>query len=721
MPAVPTLPLDSAAAPMVITVDASMLGAPLKKPGLGTLFGITSMPTTPGDLASQVLVTLSQHMMGPAWNPDEPAGTTSVLPVVRGTGIKMIARFNDLMGGNPWYQWGGLTAWLQRVDGATQLIQSYKDLLYAVAPFNEPDNKLHGLENDASVPGATYDAKFNYLWTQTVQHIRAIDATVPIMGPNYEFYLPWKADQQQRMHDFLANAIATGTTPTLIGWHNLGPSPGDVPEALKYYRPLETQLAVPGRPLRVVVEEYGPQTNAPSDTPGNFEGVPGTMVQYWADLERYGIDFGSMGIYTTPGLLGNTLRHRDGGALAPNGGWQMMKWYKDMAGVGVPVSRWDTRAYLASDGVAAWDATAKALTVIAGGQDGPVNVQITGLAARGLGASVRVQLDETVWEKDPNEVETRIDRGGDPRTGPLNLFDKTFALDATGTLTVPIRRMARYDGYRIVVSAVASASATPTKFEAENATITGGVVHRGADGTLASGGAYVGGLDGADAALTFDVNVATAGIYVMTVRYANNTGATASHLVTVGCVPQGFVAYRTTPNGWSPTEMRLATKRVALAAGHNLIRLGKGVGSAEVDFIDVRPDTHRYEAESAQITGASAHPYWAAFWPEYVAQIDNAGSGVTFAIDAPTDGAYRLTIAYGNGSGATATHAVLVEGAMQATASYPATAGWLSTSNQDHAGGTTSVTVTLKTGVNHVTLQKATGFAELDGVTLGLP
>ncbi|HLK93547.1 MAG TPA: CBM35 domain-containing protein [Polyangia bacterium] len=721
-PPLPSFPALAAGAPAIITVDASTLGAPLKKPGLGTLFGITSMPATPQALSAQALVTVSEHMMGPAWNPGEPAGTTSVLPVVTGTGIKMIARYNDLMGGNPWYQWDGLTAWLQRVDGATQLIQSYRGLLYAVAPFNEPDNKLHGLENDTTIPGATYDAKFNCLWTQTFQHIRAIDATIPIMGPNYEFYLPWNADQQQRMHDFLANAIATGTTPTLIGWHNLGPSPGDVPEALtKYYRPLETQLNVPGRPLRVVVEEYGPQTNDPTDTPGNFEGVPGTMVRYWADLERYGIDFGSMGIYTTPGLLGNTLRHAGNGALLPNGGFQMMEWYKDMTGVGVPVSRWDTRAYLASDGVAAWDATTKTLTVIAGGQDGDVDVQIGGLAARGLGPSVRVQLDETVWEKDPNEVETRVDRGGDPRTAPLNLFDKTFTVAASGILTVPIRRMVTYDGYRLVVSAPAAPAAAPTKLEAEAAAVTGGVLHTGSDTWLASGGGYVGGLDGAASSVTFDVDVAAAGIYVMTVRYANAGAATASHLVTVGCVPQGFVAYPVTPNGWSPTEMRLVTKRLALAAGHNAIRLGKGVGSAELDFIDVRPDTHRYEAESAAITDATADPYWSAFWPEFVGQIDNADSGVTFAVDAPTDGAYRLTIAYGNGSGAPATHTVLVEGNAQATASYPPTAGWLSTPTQDRAGGTTSVVVTLKTGLNHVTLQKATGYAELDALTVGLP
>ncbi len=720
LPPLPTYPVPAAAAAAIINVDASQLSGSLKKAGLGTLFGVTAMPKTPPDLVAQTQVWLSEHMMTAPYNAGEVAGTSAVLPIIAGSGVKMVARYNDLMGGNPWYQWDGLSAWLERVDTATHAIQSYKSTLYAVAPFNEPDNKLHGLENDTSVPGADYDSKFNYLWTQTVQKIRSIDATVPIMGPNFEFYLPWQAGQQTRMQNFLSNAIATDTTPNLIAWHNLGPSPGDVPEALKSYRPLETQLKVPGAPLPVVVEEYGPQTTDSSLNPGNFEGVPGTMVKYWADFERYGIDYGSMGIYTTPGLLGNTLRHRAGGALLPNGGFQMMKWYHDLTGKMAFVSRWDTRAYLASDGVATWDDSAKTLTLLAGGQDGNVDVQIAGLGTHGLGNTVRVRLDEAVWTKDPNEVEPRIDRGGDPQTGALNVFDKTFTLDDQGLLTVPIRRMALYDGYRLVVSAVANADSYPNKYEAEDAVVTNATVHRGSDTELASGGGFVAGINDDDAAVTFDVTAEKAGIYQLTVRYANNTTATSTHLLSVNCVGQGYVAYPVTPNGWSANEMRLTTRRVLLKQGHNLIRLAKGTGYAELDFIELHLDTHRYEAEAAVITDANATPFYGAYWPEFVGGINNADSSVEFAIDAPADGTYRLDVDYGNGTTDTSTHNVFVDDAAQGSISYAPTKGWLSTDQQDFSGGTASVTVNLHLGVNRVRLQKGTGYAELDGVTLNL-
>jgi hypothetical protein len=721
VPPLPSLPIEDAGPPAVIAVDVTQTFGPLKKGGLGSLFGITSMPDTPADLAASSHVWVSEHMMLPNLNGGEPAGTAAVAAKVRAAGLKMVARYNDLMGGNPWYQWSGLPTMLTHVTAATQAIQQYKDVLYAVAPFNEPDNSLHGLENDTAVPGSTYDAKFNYVWTQAVRAIRAVDTTIPIMGPNFEFYLPWNGTTQTRMHDFLANAVATGTAPDLIAWHNLGPSPGDVYAAMPYYRSLEQSLGVPKAPLKVVIEEYGPQTTNAALTPGNFEGVPGTMVKYWADFERVGVDYGSMGIYTNEGLLGNTLRHVSPGTLAPNAGSLMMQWYKAMAGARVFVSRWDTRAYVASDGVASWDAAGHVLTVLAGGEDDDVDVQIAGLGTLGFGQSVRVRLDEAVWSKDPNEVETRIDCGGDPQSGPLNVLDKTVALGQGGTLTVPIRRMALYDGYRILVSAPAAPDAYPTKLEAEQAQVTAAVLHQGSDAWLASGGGFVAGLDSMQSAVTFDVDVAKAGIYVMTVRYANASGGTASHFVTVNGELQGFVAYEVTPNGWSANEMALATKRVVLAAGHNVVTLSKGAGSAELDFIDVRPDTHRYEAESARITDASADNFWSAYIPTFVGQINNADSAVEFALDAPVDGTYRLTIGYGNGTTSTSTHLVLVGGVQQAVAEYAPTMGWLSTPTLDDAEGTTSVLVTLKTGVNAVTLQKGTGYAELDYVTLGLP
>ncbi|MFD9741255.1 CBM35 domain-containing protein, partial [Umezawaea sp. NPDC059074] len=646
------------------------------------------------------------------WNEGERAGTEVVAPKLRVTDVKMIARFNDLMGGDPWYQWQGTAHWFERVDEATRRIQPYRDTLLAVAPFNEADNKLHGLESDASIPGSSYDQKFLWLWTQTARRIRAIDGSVPIMGPNWEFYLPWVAGHQQRMRDFLRNAIDTGTVPQLVGWHNLGPSPGDVPEALtRYYRPLERELGLPA--LKVVVEEYGPQTDDPA-TAGNFEGVPGTVVKYWADLERYDVDHGAMAIYTNPGLLGNTLRRVGGGVLQPNGGFWMMKWYKDMRGLKAQVNRWDDtangRRYLGADAVAARDGST--LTVLAGGEDGPVDVRV-----RGFGGQVRVRLDTTVWDKDPNEANRRVDAGGDPKSGTYNVFDKTMTVDGSGNLTVPIRRMNRYDGYRITVSPVGPPDAYPTKYEAESAQVVHAVRHTG---SAASGDAYIGGIDHADSALVFGVDVPAAGIYMMTVRYANGTTSRSTHPVTVNGSGQGEVGYPPTPGGWANAELGTVTKRLALRAGRNEVRLAKGAGYAEVDYVDVRPDTHRYEAENAAVTAARPTPYRADYLPDYVGGIDQAASQVAFTVDAPVAGTYRVDIGHANGTAATAEHSVLVNGVERAVASYPPSGGWLDGEAHDRATKVVSVSVALPTGTSELVLRKRTGFAELDWIAVRL-
>ncbi|MFD5871957.1 CBM35 domain-containing protein [Streptomyces sp. NPDC060322] len=115
------------------------------------------------------------------------------------------------------------------------------------------------------------------------------------------------------------------------------------------------------------------------------------------------------------------------------------------------------------------------------------------------------------------------------------------------------------------------------------------MTHLGSDTALASGRGYVGGIDRADSSVAFTVQAAKAGIHTMTVRYANGTTGPASHTVTVGSERQGEVEYEAT-GGWANTTMRTATARVALSAGSNT--LSKGLGHAELDYIDVRADTH---------------------------------------------------------------------------------------------------------------------------------
>ncbi|MET7421186.1 CBM35 domain-containing protein [Dactylosporangium sp. NPDC005555] len=424
-----------AAAASTITVDTDRQFGNLRKAGLGTLFGVAAAPDTPHELMIGSQRYLSQHQSAQG-DASYPTSTEAVVGKLRGTDVKMIGRYNDLMGGWP-YDWKGTADWYSKVDSATRSIQSYKDVLLAVAPFNEPDNKLQGgFAQDAAVPGNTYDEKFNWLWTQTFRRIRAIDPTVPIMGPNYEFYLGWQPELQTKMRDFLVNARNTGTVPNMIGWHNLGPSPGDVPETLsRYYRPLENELGIPGRPLPVVIEEYG------SGAAKDFEGVPGSMIKHWAEFERYDVDHAMMGIYTNPGLLGNTLRRTPAG-LKPNAGWQMMAWYKAMTGTRVDVSRWDTRRFLASDGVAGWDDELRTVQILVGGEDNDVDVRVLGLARRGLTGNVRVRVDSAVWTVDPLATDRNVQAGGDWQSAPLDLPDSAveFAVEApmTGTYRLEV-------------------------------------------------------------------------------------------------------------------------------------------------------------------------------------------------------------------------------------------------------------------------------------------
>jgi hypothetical protein len=296
------------------------------------------------------------------------------------------------------------------------------------------------------------------------------------------------------------------------------------------------------------------------------------------------------------------------------------------------------------------------------------------------------------------------------------LFDKTLTVDPDGGLTVPIHRMEGYNGYRILISAPATPDPQPTLYEAEKAALTDVTVHNGADGRkLASGDAYVGGIDHPDSTVAFTVDAPAAGMYVMHVRYA--APAAAGHTITVNGASQGVLTYPYVTTGWSDTELRTATKRVALQAGSNRIVFGQGDGYAELDAIDVRPDTHRYEAEDATVTDARIASYGYDAFPDLVGGIDNADSAVEFTVEAPRTGDYRIEVGYGNALAAATDH-VLVGGAEQTTIALPSTGQWLTTNQQDQNERRATATVHLTAGTDKIMLRKGDGYAELDYLTL---
>lgn len=122
-------------------------------------------------------------------------------------------------------------------------------------------------------------------------------------------------------------------------------------------------------------------------------------------------------------------------------------------------------------------------------------------------------------------------------------------------------------------------------------------------------GQYVGGINYSDSYVQFTVNVPTAKAYAMTIRYANGTGASSTHSMSVNGGSATTITY---PNsgGWTGSGRGASlTTNVNLNAGNNTIRLTKGAtGYAEIDYIDITGgNPARYEAENATVNHSTSH------------------------------------------------------------------------------------------------------------------
>ena len=602
--------------------------------------------------------------------------------------------------------------WDTDVKAAIQdITANYADVVYAVEVFNEPDQQLNNtaFNTDPLVQGSTYNDRINWLWTHTVQEIRAINPSLKLMGPNYLSYLPQStAADQTKMQAFLQNAIATGTSPDIIGWHSLlTNNPEDIGASLSNYRVLEQQLNVPNAPLPVSIDEYGVND-------GTFEGVPGHVVRYWAEMERVGIDFGGTGTYTNYSQLGNTLRFPwmvGEKTMLPNGGWYMLRWYNQMAGDYVPVTT--TGTY---DGVASYDASKKTVTLLLGGSNETADVHFQGLSSVGLTGQVRLRVEQTVWTVDPNQGDTTIERGGDPETGTFDIVDELVSASG-GNLTIPIHNLEQNNGYRIIISPAAAAPAYPTKYEAEDAILKKGKIETG--NNLASNEKFVDGLTESGSSATFEVSVKSAGIYNMQVRFAT-TSDSAVQSVSVNGRSQGELDYAQTQ---APAkQFAFTTKLLALNAGLNEVTLKREAGSVSLDYIDVRPDEHRYQAAYAFVGDSTLYSYLDEYiLSDYVGGINNYDSYVEFNINAPKNGTYNLNISYANGiSGADAVDDLYVNGAGEPSVLLPYTGSFTGGVDPRTAEKIVTIPVTLNEGLNTVRLQKDSNYAELDYVTLTL-
>lgn len=120
----------------------------------------------------------------------------------------------------------------------------------------------------------------------------------------------------------------------------------------------------------------------------------------------------------------------------------------------------------------------------------------------------------------------------------------------------------------------------------------------------------------------------------------------------------------------------------------------------------------RYAAASAILTNAQLVSRSASVAANDVGYINFSNSSVAFnSVTVPTAGPYNLRIRYSNGTNATSSHSVSVNGAASITVSYPRTYDW-------NGFQFVTVPVTLAAGSNSITFRYAGTFAELDQIEI---
>ena len=129
-------------------------------------------------------------------------------------------------------------------------------------------------------------------------------------------------------------------------------------------------------------------------------------------------------------------------------------------------------------------------------------------------------------------------------------------------------------------------------------------------------------------------------------------------------------------------------------------------------------NNNRYEAENTTINHSTNYSNISASNGKYIGSMDFSDSYVQYTVNAATAGTYKMDIRYANGTAASSTHNLSINGGAAGAVTYPVTGGWLSSGNS----GTVTVSVNLNAGSNTIRLSKgATGYAELDYVQLAKP
>lgn len=412
----------------------------------------------------------------------------------------------------------GAWSFLQVVERITEAVatRSARPHDYVLIPFNEPDGGNWYPE------WPEHREQFLADWLAVVGVIQRVWARHGLGEPRIggPGDLQW---QPERTADFLEFAAVHHCLPQVFIWHELGiDNLGTFRGHLREFRAMEAERGI--APMQVNITEYAMLRDM---------AVPGQLIQWLAMFEDTKVD-AQMAYWNYAGNLSdNTAR-----AHGANGGWWMLKWYGDLEGsttVVVTPPRPDVPDTLQA--IAAVDPANARATVLFGGTDAEVVLELSGLDPAVFGGAVDVEIREA----------SLMGIDGLHAAPRLVAAARGVALEE---LRLAVTPSDRYCAYQALITPALAAPALPEPWcatvEAEDTILTAAEVSRydpkAAEGWqfLASGGADVSSFREVSSSAAWTVDVPRDGTYRFQV-IGSAAGEPARHALFVDGVFAAFV------------------------------------------------------------------------------------------------------------------------------------------------------------------------------------
>ncbi|MFJ9154014.1 LamG-like jellyroll fold domain-containing protein [Streptomyces sp. NPDC102270] len=489
----------------------------------GTLYGVYGPDVPTNNLIEGMgLRTVSTKAQDGPQHPGADA-LDVVKPLADSTDGDVYIYMTDIHRGFP-YEWPGSTPQeklklyeakiAKQVDQVLQLPKQYQDNIVFV-PFNEPEGNMFGTGEWSydkvswlSDPKAYFAA-----WDEAYRLIKGRMPSARIAGPNTSVLY-------DQVKGFLTHALAAGTLPDVITWHELS-HPEAVRTSVAKYRVWEKDLFKgtdrEGTQLPVNVNEYAFNYHT---------SVPGQMIQWVSAIEESKVD-ADIAYWNIDGNLSDSAVQSNRG----NGQWWLLNAYASMSGHTVTVNPPFPGENYTMQGVATLDEKKKQARLLFGGSTGKGHITFAGVPKKLFGTNVHAWVREIEWSGQVGDS-----------SGPKLLTETNLKVADDGTVVVDfgagaLPKLKESSAYEIVLSPAGKAAKTQSppvrwqgSYEAEDAAHTGsGYSRNGPEGSTSdvskfytSGGYDVGGLrTGSDVTLDFTVDVPEDGTYDLSV-FANS-------------------------------------------------------------------------------------------------------------------------------------------------------------------------------------------------------